>query len=568
MVKILKTNTGYYVAFKDDVTLTADEIRSCKSASYNNPKVHERFQFKEAFPKADAALTKALMTEMTRHVSASQKAVNELSDDRSFRKHILETEKKTGRHPLCVHYTINTSDLPSDYAENPISLLRNEEFYFPKYDGKKQCYICCDETGRQISINSNRASFDFKKTEITIQDKVFFFTPQEAETIKKIQTLSQKHRLNDILAAQSPQIKALYSFYLDIKQHYLDKKQKLYSVSHELQHAQTQQRINKRRQKLNYAELSPANMYRFDEDNEKAAHLKETYLAIAKFFQHGGDISVFPEKCQWLVNKIKNLSFEKQKQVLLNNNYIVNGNIENWNKNYAKHYIEQRFTIARDHAYDAPVLRMENGDKEYLACRSCAYTMDVYNPQTGKTERQDLSRYIQIPTIIREEEQDKVQLCETIRKQRLQTLTQNGIDLKLILSLFNETYQEPFKQPSPQLLEEQILRQGISFKSRNNNGDTVLIKVKKKSLPDRPNCLIISSSLNEKPVFYFVLNKDKNEYICHHFGNCKKYSNATNSQYTPLPETALKQIKKYINEASNIITLMIKQKYQGIGSKE
>lgn len=59
MVKVLKTNSGFYVAFKDDVSLTADETYCCKAADYDDPKVEAPFVFKEKFPKADAPLTRA-----------------------------------------------------------------------------------------------------------------------------------------------------------------------------------------------------------------------------------------------------------------------------------------------------------------------------------------------------------------------------------------------------------------------------------------------------------------------------------------------------------------------------
>lgn len=550
MVKVLKTNSGYYVAFKDDVTLTADEVQSYKAASFSDPKVHHALgEFRLKFPKADPGLTTALMLEITSNTPEIKKSVNELADDSQFRKHVLEIDRRTGRNHCYAHYTIRTSDLPSDYTSCAVPLRRVEEYYFPKYDTKRQRYICCDESGYEIKINSQRASFNFKRMEVTVYDKAFFFTAQETKAIQKINELARRQPIKNILSAQPQQIRALYDFYCDILKHYLNKNQKLYSVSHELQHAQTQQRINRRKQRPNYVELSPTNVYRFDEDNEKAAHLRETYLAIAKFFQKGGNLSVFPDKCRWLVDRIKNLSFEKQKQILMNHNFIVNGNIKNWNNNYAHGYIEQRHSFAINHAWSAPVLRMEDGDEEYLARRSCAYTMDVYNPDTGKTEKQDLSKFIQLPTVIRDNERKNVELAETIRRQRLNELKQNGIDLKLILSLFNESYQEPFKTHSPQKLREQILEKGISFKSKNNNGKPITIKAQSKRLPGRPNCIELTTYRDNQPSIGYTLDKDRNEYICHNHNSNTKYSNIKASKHSPLPDDIEKRMLNYIKEA-------------------
>lgn len=565
MVKVLKTNSGFYVAFKDDVELTAEETYRYKTADYSDPKVEAPFVFKGKFPKADAPLTRALMKEIKSHIPSIGKTINELEDDTDFRKHVLEIGQRTGRNHCYAHYTIKSADLPSDYNDCPVSLHREEEYYFSKYDAKKQRYICCDERGHEIKINSLRASFNFKKMEVTVYDKAFFFTPQETEAIKKINRLVRKQPVKNVLNAQPPQIRALYDFYCDISKHYLNKNQKLYSFSHELQHAQTQQRINRRRKQPNHKELSPTNCYRFDEDSEKAAHLKETYLAITKFFQKGGDLSVFPDKCQWLVNRLKDQNFDKQKQLLQDNNFIVNSNIQNWNNNYADHYIDQRCQLTIDYVWDAAVLRMEDGDEEYLARRSCAYTMDIYNPQTGEMEKQDLSKFIQIPTIIREDERKNVELAETIRRQRLNTLKQNGIDLKLILSLFNETYQEPFKTHSPQKLREQILEKGISFKSKNNNSEPITIKAQKQSSPGRPDCIKLTTYRNGQPSVGYTLDKDRNEYICLNYNNNKRYSNLKGSKHPSLPDEIERRMLNYIKEAEKEVQKRVIQIINGSG---
>lgn len=566
MVKVLKTNSGYYVAFKDDVTLTADEVQRYKAASFSDPKVrHALGEFERQFPKANPELTTALMLEITCNIPEIKKSVNELADDSEFRKRVLEIGRRTGRNHCYAHYTISTSDLPSDYSSCSVPLRREEEYYFPKYDEKRQRYICCDERGNEIKLRTRRADFNFKKMEVSVYDKAFFFMPQEVDAIKKINQLVRKYPLKDILKKQPKRIQALYDFYLDISRHYLDKNQKLYSVSHELQHAQMQQRINQRRKQPNHKELSPTNFYRFDEDSEKAAHLRETYLAIAKFFQKGGDLSVFPDKCQWLVNRLKDLSFEKQKQLLQDNNFIVNGNIQNWNNNYADHYIDQRCQLTEDYVWDAAVLRMEDGDEEYLARRSCAYTMDVYNPQTGKMEKQDLSKFIQIPTIIREGERKYVETYESIRRSRLSKLKQNNIDLKLILSLFNETYQEPFKTHSPQKLRKQILEKGISFKSKSSRGEPITIKAQAQPSPGRPNCIKLTSYRDGQPTVDYLLDKDRNEYICFNYNNNKKYSNLKGSKHPSLPGEIEKRLLNYIKEAEKEVQRRVIQIINGNG---
>lgn len=319
----------------------------------------------------------------------------------------------------------------------------------------------------------------------------------------------------------------------------------------------TQQKINQRRQKPNYVELSPTNTYRYCEDDEKSAHLKETYVGIAKFYKSGGDLSVFPKKCQWLVDKIKNLSPEQQQEVLMNDSYIVNGNIHNWNKFYAPTYAKddgnqeaQLISLAANQAWYAPVFRMEDGDSEYIERRSIAYTFDVYNPKTGKNERKDLSKFIKIPTVVRDYNLEDINKLETIRKQRRDNIERLGITRELILSLFNETYQSPFQITPAERLKQQILDQGISFTTKNKNGDQIIVKAQTQKSSKRPNCVSLTTYHNNQPIFSFIIDKDRKEYNCFNYRTKQKYSNLKDSKHPELPQDIKLLIKGYQKQVS------------------
>ena len=45
MVKVLKTNSGFFLAFKDDVTLSDDEIKQYKQSKYFDVKLSQPFEF-------------------------------------------------------------------------------------------------------------------------------------------------------------------------------------------------------------------------------------------------------------------------------------------------------------------------------------------------------------------------------------------------------------------------------------------------------------------------------------------------------------------------------------------
>lgn len=575
MVKVLKTNNKYYVAFNDDVDLSADEIRQYKAATYHDDKIVSPFYFKEAFPKADCNLTRHLMAEIRNYVPTNGKAINELADNTQFKQEIQETAKRTNLVPYYVDYTIGKDELPSDFSTAGVPLLRAQEFYFPKYDSKSNRYVCCDENGIEINLKSTRASFNFKKNEVIINDKVFFFSPEDKEIIKKINQIKVKPNAIDVIKQLPKKEVVLYAFYLNISSHYTQKKQKLFSVNHELKHALTQQKVCERRQRPNYAELSPTNTFRFSEDDEKSAHLKETYLGIARYFQTGGDLNAFPQKSKWLVDKLKPLSPEKRQEVLTNDNYIVNGNINNWNKFYANIYTKstseeeaQLISIAASHTWDVPVFRIEDGDSEYIERRSLAYTFDVYNPQTKKCEKKDLSNYIKIPTIIRDYNRQEIDKLEKICKQRRKSIEDKGITHSLVLSLFNETYQEPFKINATEAYKEQILKQGVRFKSKNCQGKQLEIKGQKQSSPGRPNCISLTTYSNNQPIFNFILDEDRKEYNCFNYRTQQKYSNIKASKHVPLPEDVTILIKGYLKELSNEIDKQIRYKVNANGRND
>lgn len=556
MVKILKTNSGYFVAFKDDVTLTPDEICSYKAETYDDANIAGYYEFIESYPKADNNLTRRLHKELQIYKPQAQAFSNELADNTKHKQHIQEAAKKSGRIPLFVDYTIKTDNLPSGIQNSNIAILRQEEFYFPKYDAKQKRYICQTDKGIEIDLNKQRAAFNFKKNQIIINDKVFFFTAQDQQTIKNIQALKGRSDIKEEIAKLSPQQIALYTFYSDIKKSYLDDKQKRYSITHECKHALTKSKINQRKSKDNYTELSPTNIYLFGEDDEKAAHLQETYKGIANYYKNGEDLSFFPKKCQWLVDKLQPLSKEQRLELLCNEDFIVNGNIENWNRIYAPAYNKSDDQLARqaiDHGYDAPALRIEQNNEEYLERRSIAYTIDVYDPRTGNSQRKDLSRFIKNPSVVPTHNQKLIDMAELNIKARQRDLQKEGITPDLINSLLNGTYQEPFKTNTHtfDLMKQQLLKQGITLKSKNIKGEEIELKARKQQIGQHRNCITLTVNKKNQPMFSFVLDEDSKEYKCYNYRTNKKYGNQKTSQYPELPPEVKKLIKGYLNEVSN-----------------
>ena len=553
MVKIIKTNSGFFVAFKDDVNLTAEEIAVYKKSTYNDIKVSGPYEFNKNFAKANNVLTRFINKEISAMPEASFSGIFELDNIKDLRRQVQETANKNNYYPAWVDYEIKTTDLPIQFQNMGIDIHRTPEFYFPKYDEKTQRVVCySDEKHRyEIKINPTRACYYNNKQYVEIFDKVFFYPPEFMATVKEVQKIIKENKgkmsPQDIVKKLTQKQLQIYNFYISQKDSFLDKKQKMYSLCHECKHAFNNKKIIERKKKDTYVELNPENFAKYIEDDEKSAHLQETYVGIAKYFQSGGDLSVFPKKCSWLVEKLQSVPPKKREQILLNHDYIVNGVINNWNTNYASAYIKDGGEFQSriiDHSHDASVTSMENADTEYLRRRQELYTLSIYNPKTKKYEIIDLSKHIKIPTRIRKELQNKITIANTIVKRRIKQMAELSITPTLIASLKKGTYKEPF---SGKRKEDSILEKGISFGTLNSQKEPIIVKLKKKSFPNHPNTLELHITKQGKGVIDFVYDMDTKEYKCFNYNNRETYSNKKGEKYPPLPEYAKQKIQEYIN---------------------
>ena len=153
----------------------------------------------------------------------------------------------------------------------------------------------------KTKVNSTRAAFHSNQKYIEVYDKVFFYTPEMANAIIKVKNFIKQNKtrlsVEEILKRIPEKEQTIYAFYLSQKQSYLDEKQKYYSLCHECKHFLVAEDLSKDKRKTDYVELSPENFAKYKEDDEKAAHLQETYTGIANYFKSGGNLDVFPQKC-------------------------------------------------------------------------------------------------------------------------------------------------------------------------------------------------------------------------------------------------------------------------------
>ena len=114
MVKVLKTNSGFFLAFKDDITLSDAEISQYKQSQYFDTKLSQPFEFHKQFGKADYDITKRLLKELSLENPVQTTKINELENINAFRQQVLDMARKSGTQPVMAEYEIKTADLPQE----------------------------------------------------------------------------------------------------------------------------------------------------------------------------------------------------------------------------------------------------------------------------------------------------------------------------------------------------------------------------------------------------------------------------------------------------------------------
>ena len=232
MVKVLKTNSGFFVAFKDDVTLSDAEIKQYKQSKYFDTKLSQPFEFHKQFEKADYDITIRLLKELSLETPVQISNINELESINTFRQQVLNMARKSGTQPVMAEYEIKTTDLPPQFQNMELCVKRTPEFYFPKYDEKTKNVVCYDEFNNKTKIHSTRAAFHSNQKYVEVYDKVFFYTPEMASAINKVKNFIKQNKtrlsVEEILKRIPEKEQIIYAFYLSQKQSYLDEKQKLH----------------------------------------------------------------------------------------------------------------------------------------------------------------------------------------------------------------------------------------------------------------------------------------------------------------------------------------------------
>lgn len=425
MVKVLKTNSGFFVAFKDDVSLSDTEILQYKKSDL----AKDEQEFIKKFPKADFRLTDMLQKELPPHLN-KQEYFNQLSNIQDLKEDIYKLEEQAHRHAWFCKYNISQEELPPPFNKQNTSIKRLVSFYYPEYDEQTQEIVCYNQNHDKVNI-SDIQGFHLAN-EVSIYDKVFMLPQEFIDCIRK--------------KDNSPKGQKIISFLSNIVGEHLNKDEKFYMLCHEMKHAQNY--LYKNQFPKN---LTPKQKYCYNEDNEKSAYLQEIFTLCASYFQKGEDLSVFPCRYYWLKKKIKDLTPEQRKQVLTNTNFIVKESLKFWNETTSPCYKEkingknhlERLTL--NQAQQDPVLNIDTSDETYLKCKENMFTFEIYNPDKKAYETTNVLQLIKEPTKLPKEIESTITEAENIIRERQKELQKEGITKELISSLKDGSYKEPFQ---------------------------------------------------------------------------------------------------------------------------
>lgn len=457
-MQIIKIEDEYF-AVKSGITLSDEDITNYQAKG----KPDLSSVSSENYPDIDFPASRTIRNSLFQDkIPAKAPLQNELSDNTEVLRSISNQGNKDGYVYVHADYEIHDKEIPDGLKNRGLHLNRTMEYYRLNYDDKAQKYILTDLKNQPTKLNTTRAFTSAHKGEITLVDKFIGLSASDLHLVGQIHAailaLKTPAERGDYFDQLPPKEKSLYSEYFYFKTHYLDIGQKHYSTAHECRHVLNWLNLTRRRQDSASGALSIENHLRLLENDEKSAHLAETLLGVKRFYTKNRDFRVFPSKCQWLVKELKKLPPDEVDAKLQDMNYIVNGTLRNWNKNYSKGYrgrggqFEQ---MLLNMGWDYPPYQIGNDEAEYLAQRSLLFTFEVYNPKTKKSEIKDLSAFIQQDVDVSKQQKLITRVEKQINNRRKQ-LARMGITADICAQMqqgtlpHNYTTQEPAPQPQQQ----------------------------------------------------------------------------------------------------------------------
>ena len=339
---------------------------------------------------------------------------------------------------VCVYpdFIVKDEDVPPAFKSMGIQFNRACRFYALKYDEKSHRFCIVDEQGNYFSDNRLHGRAD--KKSVTMVTDVFGMEASDYKRLMYLRNLKKKGISVEVFEKLlSSKDKSLLKVADLVETEIVKAERGMPSAfHHEVKHIKNRWMENKRDTAPDRGKLNAENYYRLCEYDEKSATLSELTRAIGLYVSKAdlNDFSMFTEKQQWLVEKLKSKPEAYRRKMLLDKKMIVQGCFEKWDESVKQHYMTGQFKRkVASWATETPVSYYGDDQQEYLKRRSDMLSIPMVNPVTGKLERIDFSQYIeQDIQITPEMKKNIIEPAEKIIKKRKNKLNLLGITRSIV----------------------------------------------------------------------------------------------------------------------------------------
>lgn len=254
------------------------------------------------------------------------------------------------------------------------------------------------------NFKTRAAAVDYGKKQVILVRNHFQFS---AEDYAKLQSLiadfnaAKRHNPHltekDYVGSISNDKDAsLFSFYANQKKN-VDHSDAF--IIHELKHIKNAVFTSAMGLKDDYKKISVDNMYRLSAEDERSAYLNQLLFCVNKYLKQGdyNDYSMFDGESASFARKLRAAhSNEEKKALAIDLPTIVKDMMEQFKRDHKDYYDRTQFAgNLKSYVESEPVSAEPDVNNEmFKKIRSLYYNYKLYNPDTGKDEYVNLSKYI------------------------------------------------------------------------------------------------------------------------------------------------------------------------------
>ena len=429
---LAKTKDNHVLVFTIDYSKPAEKSRketecrnACANVTYNefiddkNAHISDHIPAYDAF---DVANTEFILDETLGYHYYKNRAAYE-------NRLLTEPYPAAANQPDVLHFDSRIGDdlVPEMIKNIGFKIVPVDEVYDVTYNHSDNSYEIRDPAGGEFKQRVATVLHSENKMEVVRNH--FKFSHDDYERLTQLlNDFERQRQSNPRLSLQSfinslgnGRSKALMQVY---KTAYFPQPEKESMLLHELKHVKNAIFYAGLELKNDARRLSIEDLYRLKVEDERSAYFNEWLDGINKYLQKGdfSDYSMFGNSAGTIVNKLKSLRTDGEKQAYVTDYRKVMSDFVDWFNANKQGYYEAQFnrnvTVATARL---PLSAEPDSDRrEYKRLRSLFYRYEVYNPQTRRMEYKDLSSFMADVCVNAQARSNIIQPNEEVLRQRME----------------------------------------------------------------------------------------------------------------------------------------------------